>query len=458
MTSASPTVRTWLIAVSAALAIAAAAAIVTLLAYATSAVIVAALVLSAVAGAALLAYPMLGVYAGVLAAPLEFLNLQVGAVGLSSSEVVFAATAASFLLHGLARDRAHPFDAAHLAFGALIGVAALGLTFARDTTIVLKVIFDWSVFLTLSIMVSRASKAELRLLFMSLTLSAGIVGAMAVAGAGDTRLLEGGAIAEGRARAAFNHPNILAFFLVLALSPALVLALRERGWRRPPLVIAAGLIFAALLLTLSRGAIFGAAASLLVMLWWVTFRRLAVLLLVVLIAFTALNLNPIARSREVAIVSERLGTVIDGREARTNPRLRIYKRAPGIVADHPFVGVGEGNFSRVSALYDLRDRGGEVFEHAHNVPLTIAAETGLLGLSAFLLFLFFLARRAATILRHRAADVFPLGLAVIAALTGLLANSMTDYPLRQNLVMAVLMIEVGALIAYARLAREPAPG
>jgi hypothetical protein len=200
VTSASPSLRTWLIAVSAALAIAAAAAIVTLLAYATSAVIVAALVLSAVAGAALLAYPMVGVYAGVLAAPLEFLNLQVGAVGLSSSEVVFAATAASFLLHGLARDRAHPFDAAHLAFGALIGVAALGLTFARDTTIVLKVIFDWSVFLTLSIMVSRASKAELRLLFMSLTLSAGIVGAMAVAGAGDTRLLEGGAIAEGRAR------------------------------------------------------------------------------------------------------------------------------------------------------------------------------------------------------------------------------------------------------------------
>jgi hypothetical protein len=55
-------------------------------------------------------------------------------------------------------------------------------------------------------------------------------------------------------------------------------------------------------------------------------------------------------------------------------------------------------------------------------------------------------------MRARWIPDYGLALGVVAGLAGLFANSMTDYPLRANPVMALLMLEVGAVLAYARLA------
>lgn len=123
-----------------------------------------------------------------------------------------------------------------------------------------------------------------------------------------------------------------------------------------------------------------------------------------------------------------------------------------MVIDNPVFGIGAGNFPKVSPLYGLRDIGGDIFEHAHNLLLTIAVETGLVGLVALLVFGAGLLREARTILRFRQAPGFTLAMAPLAAIAGLLGSSVTDYPLRTNLVMAVFMMHVGALIAYARAA------
>ena len=149
------------------------------------------------------------------------------------------------------------------------------------------------------------------------------------------------------------------------------------------------------------------------------------------------------------MIATRVSSVF-GSERTTNPRLRLYEGTPAIIADHPLAGIGAGNFPVVSPLYGLRDRGGFTFEHAHSIVLTLAAETGLLGLACFLAFLAALVRPAATILRASHARDYPLGLAAVAAVAGLLASGILDYPLRANVIMAFLLIAVGVIVAVAR--------
>jgi O-antigen ligase len=444
------TPRAWAAAGAGAAALAALAAAATVVAYAASpAIAVVGPVVLAVAVAVVLR-PMTGILLATLAAPLEYLDLRVGGAGLSAAELLFVGSAAAVLLHW-ALDAAPPrVGLAHLAFAGLIATAATGLLFAPDTVIATKVVVMWSSFLVLSVRMANATARELRWLLLAITAAAAVVAAMALADGGDLRLVGGGTAAENRATGSFSHPNILAFFLVLALPVSLALGLASRGLQRLPCLAASGLVLAALMLTLSRGAMIGAAVSLLVLAHWATFRRVAVGLLVVIAAFAALNLDAIRQSREVSVVSQRLSTV--SQERRTNPRLRIYAKAPTMVADRPFLGVGEGNFSQYAGPYGLRDVGGDLFEHAHNVPLTIAVETGLIGLACFLTFAAGALAAAVRVLRARGWPGYPFGLALVAGLSAVAVNAALDYPLRANYVMALIMLEVGALMAFARSA------
>jgi O-antigen ligase len=276
----------------------------------------------------------------------------------------------------------------------------------------------------------------------------------ALAGHGPQELLQGGAAATNRARGSFTHPNQLAFFLVLAIPPTLMLAARGSRALSVAMLACAGLSIAGLLLTLTRGAIIGAVASLLVLLVWAPFRRAAAALLLLALVFTAFNASALRHSRELSLVTTRLETVTRG-EAESNPRIRIWKTTPRIIADHPLLGVGAGNYYVYSIAYGLSEFG-EPYEHAHNVPLTIGAELGVVGLALLLWFFAAVGRAAWRALRDTRAREFPLALGVTAALTALLVNSMTDYPPGANLIMATIMIEVGVVIALARRAARAA--
>jgi putative inorganic carbon (hco3(-)) transporter len=444
----------WLWPAVAALAACVTAAALSLAAYWFSPGVAAVLLPGGAVLVLILVQPMAGIYAGVLCAPLEYLDLGVGGgiIELTAGEAVLLVTAASVLLCALSGGLGVlRMSLAHGAFAVLIGIASLGLAFAPDTLVVFKIALMWSAILVLSLYMLSVTPGQLRWLLMAIALSGAVLALIAIAKGGTIELQEGGAFATNRAQASFAHPAVLAFFLQLALPCALCLSLTAGRWQRAPMLIAAGLILTALMLTLTRGAIIGAGVSIAVLLWLPRFRLLAVLLLVALVAFSAANLNPILNSPQASVVATRLGTIL-GHERQTNPRLRIYRGAPAMVIDHPLFGIGAGNFPIVSPLYGLRDLGGDTFEHAHNVPLSIAVETGLLGLAAFFVFAAALARAAIRILRSRDGPEFPLAIAPLAALSGLVATSMTDYPLRTNLIMAVIMLEAGAMIAYSRRA------
>jgi O-antigen ligase len=394
---------------------------------------------------AVMVNPLVGIVAGVLSAPLETLSLPLaGVAGITPGEVLFGLAAVSAIwrwMNGTMRPRP---AFAHWAFMALVLISATGIAFAPDAFTAFRITFMWSIFLVLSIHLTASSAEQLRAVLLAIAVSGIVVSVIALSGAGKIKLLQGGEIAEHRVQSSFAHPAVLAFFLVMAFPCALCVGLAARGLRRWLLIGGAALVLGALLLTLTRGAILAAGVVLLVLLVWRPFRRVVVVLLASVAVFTAVNGDALFRSREVTLVTTRLAT-IGGQEAHTNPRARVYAGAPAIIEHHPLLGVGAGNFPDTAARYNLRDLDALPFEHAHDVPLTVAVELGLVGLTALLAFTASVAGTGVRALRARD-ECVDLRLAAVGGITGLAASSILDYPLRTNMIVAIFMLEVGVLM------------
>ena len=425
----------------------------TMLAYAAGPPVALAVLVSAGVVVAVMWQPMVGVYLGLLTIPLELLSFRVGgSFGLSPSELLFLLTAAATAFHVAARSRTITPSPAFGWFLALLLVGLLGLTFAEDTFVILRIVLMWSAFLTVAALVSSGTPEELERVLRTVGLTGGIVGLIALATTGDQQLMAGGVIASNRAEATFAHPNVLAFCLQMSIPVALVTGMRARGLMKVVLLAAAAIAVAGLALTLSRGGIVGAGISLAVLLAWAPFRRYAGAILLVLSLFALANLGSLHDS-SASLVAQRLGT-LNSEGIRDNPRTKIWRATPDIIADYPFLGTGMGNFGKVSPRYGIRDLGGFAYDHAHNIVLTFAAETGLIGVFLFLAFVFAVARAGMRALRAGDWPGFAPALAVVASLVGLFVTSLGEYPPRTNVIMALIMVLVGSLVAYERLASE----
>jgi len=433
---------------------------VLLLAYFVSPLAAAALPVAAIVVVATLFRPLWGVYAALLAVPLEILELRLGGdAGLSPSEAVLLLAGGMALVQGIIGDRPFRPHFAHLALGLLLVVMAMGLIVAEDRFLVAKVVIMWTAFLALSILVASASAKDADRVLISLALAGGIVGLIAIVTTGDQELIVGGTVANNRAEATFAHSNVLAFFLLLSIPPALALASRRAPRLRIPMLVSAGLALAGLLLTLSRGGLVGLGLALLILLAWRPYRRTALVLLAVITAFAMINLEALSSPDELTVVGDRLSTLTNPDVVRTDPRFAIWASTPAIILDHPLIGVGASNYGEVAPGYGLSGIAGLSYvDHAHNILLTFAAETGLVGLVLALLFACSVGWAGVRSLRGRHDSRFPLALSLCAALTGLALTSMGEYPIRTNVIMATVMIEVGALISYARRETEPTPG
>lgn len=411
----------------------------------------------------ILRWPMIGVCLGIVATPLTH-EFPVGGFPVTVSEGTFLFTAAAALVGLiLSREEREKLSPTLAAFAGVCAVVVLGLTLAEDTLAVTKISLFWTAFLIVAWVVAGSSRREIELALVLIGLTGGVLGALAIAGAGEQQLIAGGQAAAGRATATFSHPNILAFYLVLALPPALVMAGRGASLRRVAMLLCAAAMVGGLMLSLARGGMIGAGASLLVLLRWPAFRRVALVLLLVLATFAAFNLERLEQVREVSLVGDRLGTLTTARGIQANPRIGIWRRTPDIIANHPWFGVGAGNYSIVAPRYGLVGRAGLGYEHAHNVFLTIAAELGMIGLALFTAFVVGVGRAAVRGLRG-GPEVFPLALPAMAALAGLMVTGVGEFPFRSNAITATAMVEVGVLLACQRLssmapAQDPAaPG
>lgn len=396
--------------------------------------------------------PLAGACAGIAAVPLEVVQTQV-----TPMEALLLLTAGAALVRWAFGRLRLEVDPVFLAFGAALLWMAAGFGVARDEFVVVRTLLMWSGFALVALLVANASPRQARAVLWAIVAGAVLTALVALANGTAQEARAGATAVEGRATGSFSHPAQLAFFLVMALPPALVLSVRSRGALRGLAATAAGVILVVLVLTLTRGAIVGAAVSLAIMLVWAPFRRIAAVVLVALLLVGVVKADAISRSAQLQLVGARLATITNRDEATVNNnRLKIWSTVPRIAGDHPVFGLGVGNFKDYSLAYGLSE-GGAAFEHAHNVALTVLAEQGVPGALLLLLTLVLIGRLVGRALGCRGHPDFPLALAPIAGLGGLFVNSLTDYPPGSNPNMALLLIEIGLLVAACRALRPARP-
>ncbi len=203
-------------------------------------------------------------------------------------------------------------------------------------------------------------------------------------------------LVDGRLRLGEMHPNDVAFVLTLALPVAWWLATdrshqstfsaRQVSILRNSCYLFMVLGLFAIVLTGSRAGLLGSAVALIVVPWHVAAKnpRRGLVALVVLVALAPVVVSVLPEEQ-----TDRLATIeSEVSDGTLNNRTTLWSAAWATWGDNLVTGVGAGA-SRV----ELGERTG-IALGAHNTPLSVAAELGVLGLAPFLLCLLVAVRRS----------------------------------------------------------------
>ena len=358
--------------------------------------------------------PSIGLYALAFAIPFGSLwELHLGGVTVGTSELLVAGVITVWILRMMAFRRVR-LARSRLTSAILLylGTLVIAILPARDLTPAFKELAKWSEFLLLYLFVaSEFGCAERRALTAALLLAGILEGALGIyqflAQVGPPGFVLFGRYM--RAHGTFLQPNPFGGYVGLLLPLAYATALTSwkearTAWSRrniwPALlgclaVVATLVLFAALIMSWSRGALFGLiGGGVLVAL--ALGRR--IWLVVVILSLILLLLGPQLISAMPSMVTERLTDMIQyvGQDLTaveiTDENFSVIERlahwyaAWRMFSDRPWLGVGTGQYATTYPTVAL-PRWQEPLGHAHNIYLNVLAEGGLLGLASYLIFL-----------------------------------------------------------------------
>ena len=173
----------------------------------------------------------------------------------------------------------------------------------------------------------------------------------------------------------FSNPNELAMTVNLIMPFAVVFGLTSRGAKRIAFFAIAALLAFAVVVSFSRGGFLGLVAIGSVLIWKAgRGRRFATVCAGVVIAAAFVVAMPSG-------YGDRIFTILHTDADKTNSaqeRQELLARGLDVIAHHPIIGVGAGNYG----IYSLRQL------VAHNSYIEIAAELGLAGFAAYLVLIF----------------------------------------------------------------------
>jgi O-antigen ligase len=127
-------------------------------------------------------------------------------------------------------------------------------------------------------------------------------------------------------------------------------------------------------------------------------------------------------------------------------RIAIYRANLDIVRDHPWLGLGFGRYAKAARPYYDAHPDADRRSHAHNNYLHIAAESGLIGLAAFVL----LFARALVVGMPRPGPDTWVQAGAWASLVGFLIGGLTQYNFDDHEV-AVAMWFALAILLHGRV-------
>lgn len=197
-----------------------------------------------------------------------------------------------------------------------------------------------------------------------------------------------------------SNPNDFGFALATALPFAFWLLRGRLNLREIAIVGMIGTMSTGMLLSLSRGTFVGLAAGILFLLATERrrFRLLAIAAVVATIGFVAVVKSDPARFHEALFAKQKVA------QQNVATRLQAWDAAGNLAADHPFLGIGPGNFRFV--YYSVTDTppGTANLFVVHDAYIDIAAELGFGAALAFILYLVTCYLQLGRVIRNRGPD------------------------------------------------------
>ncbi len=259
-----------------------------------------------------------------------------------------------------------------------------------------------------------------------------------------------------------GHHNFEGGYLVLSLPLVVALAVAERSWQRWLAAAGAVVITVATYVTGSRGAALGLIVWLTVTLAlrMVTHsgkhrRRQAIASVAILVlALGSMVSNPRIRTT-VQVILGGQGLDLNQLSATDGPLVdRVFMAQAGInlFRDHPWLGAGPGNISRVFNLYRPLEMGYGLdhVQQLHNTPIHLLAELGVVGIGLYLAWGVWVGRLGWRLFRQLAPG---RDRALLMGINGSFfaygISSLTDYQLENIPIALTLIANVVLLVCLA---------
>ncbi|MBV8084150.1 MAG: O-antigen ligase family protein [Chloroflexi bacterium] len=403
--------------------------------------------------------PEIGLYLLALSVPFQSLSgSDPTQVKLTITEAFVALAMASFFARQMAAERPDWRYAPLLKpMALLLGAMLLSIFKAGDQLQSLKEMAKWLELLAVywlaaNLLVERRRLVTfLAFLTVGLLLEAALGAAQVVLRIGPPEFLIGGLIL--RAYGTFGQPNPFAGYLNLGLPVLLGVALfTDKGVLRCAAWLAAAYVALVMVTTLSRGAWLGFASAL-VVIGLLSSRRVATwiwlgLLVVALVIFAALfGIIPFAASTRVLAAFGLSGVSLDSvtpDNFSAVQRLAFWQAGLNMFDNNPVLGVGIGNYIDVYPTYAAQ--GWEtVLGHAHDYYLNTAAETGLVGLTAYLVFVGAAFRHVGNVVHGAPKGVwYGVALGLLGSLTAISVHNLVD-----NMYVHGIPVLLGLLLGSA---------
>jgi putative inorganic carbon (HCO3(-)) transporter len=438
---------------------------------------------------ATLVEPLIGLALTLLAGPFGALeSVILGGTSFDSGQLLLALTLAAWLTRSVARREIRlprPDRTVALTLGLFMAIGALSLLRAPSLSSGLKELVKWiQIALVAWFAADAAGRSSRTGWVVAAVLLSGLCQALIGLwqfglrshGPEHFELVIGfrGRVLEAyRAYGTFEQPNPYGGFLGLLLPLALGWGVgqgahwlsRRRPRSFPPSLLlpwlTAGLLGAALLASWSRGAWLGAAAAVAAMLLYLPRRRgVGVLLVLALLAagWAALQSGLLPGSivgrltgfADYVQFQDVRGVDITPANYAVLERMAHWQAALNMADQHPWLGVGLGNYEAAYADYALLNWPYPL-GHAHNIYLNLLAETGVLGLMAYLAFWAAVIALTARVIRRGPYPQRGLALGLMGAWVHLSVHHLVD-----KLYVNNIYLHLGALLGLLLLLQDQA--
>ena len=444
----------------------------------------------------ILIQPLVGLGLVLLLGPLGALeHILIGGTALDSGQIMLLFTLAVWLARSFRRRQIIvPSTFLNLPLLLFIFVTALTLLEAPSVTIGLKELLKWIEILLIIWLVVDLGREKTENIhhssfpihhsILAMLLLAGVVQALVgiwqfgLRGDGPEHFLVLGRFY--RAYGTYEQPNPFGGFMNLsallalgALVGWLVYLCKGEGvkgcrgeenspvhlFTRSPLLLLGGVTAvttAALIASWSRGAWLGFVAGTAVLaFYWPKKRRLGIVMLglaaVLLLLGMQFHLIPASITERVTSFSQDLqfgdvrGVDINDANYAVLERLAHWQAALNMARDHLWLGVGFGNYEPAYANYALINWPAPL-GHAHNYYLNLLAETGIIGLAAYLLLWTAVFWQTIRLLKQLDWPHRGIALGLLAVWTALTVHHLVD-----KLYVNNIYVHLGVMLALLQL-------